>query len=106
MNIQEIKNKQSNIAKQLTSKELKNALDALGELVKETHNSALIDAHYNIEISYKSLLRYTVEGVLDPERQKIYHQIIADLFNLSDDIFFILQSTYSSELLYEIRRKH
>lgn len=106
MNIQEIKKKQLNIAKQLTNKQLKDALDVLGELVKNTHNSTLIDAHYNIEISYKSLLRYTVEGILDPERQRIYHQIIADLFNLSDDIFFILKSTYSSDLIYEIKRKH
>ena len=106
MNIQEIKRKQLNIAKQLTNKQLKDALDALGELVKETQNSTLIDAHYNIETSYKSLLRYTVEGILDPERQKIYNQIIADLFNLSDSIFFILKSTYSSDFIYEVKRKH
>lgn len=106
MTVQEINTQQLNIAKQLTNKQLKDALDALRELVKQTHNSSLIDAHYNIETSYKSLLKYTVEGVLDPQRQKIYHQIIADLFNLSDGVFYHLKSVHFNNLFFEIKRKH
>lgn len=90
----------------LNKKRLKDALDLLGTMVKETHDSTLIDAQYNIEISYKSLLKYTVEGFTDPERLKIYNQFVSDLFLLADDTFLALKTNFATDLFYTLRKKH
>ncbi len=105
MTIQEIKKAKSLVLQLLSKKELKSVLDKLGELAKKTFDSALIDSHYNLMISYKSLLHYTVEGINDPERQSVYQQIVVDLYRLSDKIFLILNTKYSSSPFYETKRK-
>lgn len=46
----------------LHQKRLKEALDALNAMVRETQNSALIDTLYNLEMTYKNLLHYTIEA--------------------------------------------
>lgn len=101
-----IRKKQSKTYTLLNLKRLKEALDMLREVVKDTHKSELIDTHYNIEMTYKSLLHYTVEGFTDPERQKIYNHLVADIFKLADDIFLTLFTRYGQGPFCELRRKY
>jgi tetratricopeptide (TPR) repeat protein len=106
MNHNSIRQQQSKINNLLNHKRLKEALDGLQELVKETHKSELIDTLYHIEITYKSMLRYTVEGFADPERQKIYNHLVTDIFSVADEIFLSLYSRLGEGLFSEILRKH
>ena len=88
----------------LNEKQLKNALDVITKAVIETKKGDLIDNLYNTETTYKSLLRYTVEGINDPERQKIYNKIILDIFILADDVFGELMIRYGEGYYYETCR--
>ncbi len=89
----------------LFRKRAKEALDQLALMVKETHNSDLIDAHYNSEMTYKSLLRYTVEGFTDPERQQVYNRLLADIYRLTDRVTDFLQTRDGTGWLFETRRR-
>ncbi len=80
-------------------------MDHLSEMVKESHNSDLIDAHYNNEMTYKSLLRYTIEGFTDPERQKVYNHLLVDLYKLTDRVGDFLMTRDGSGWLFETRRR-
>ena len=106
MNHNSISKEQAKISVLLNSKRLKEALDSLRNLVKDTQKGDLIDALYNIEITYKSMLRYTVEGFADPERQKIYRHLVTDIYQLADNVFMALYSNYGEGLFYDIMRKH
>ncbi|PRZ02279.1 tetratricopeptide repeat protein [Marinilabilia salmonicolor] len=88
----------------LEVKRVKESLDVLGDLVKETHNSDLIDGLYNLEMTYKSLLRYTVEGFSDPERQKVYNQLLVDIYSIADQIVDELRSKTGQGWLFDARR--
>lgn len=90
----------------LHQKRLKEALDALNAMVRETQNSALIDTLYNLEMTYKNLLHYTIEGFSDPERQKIYNHLVADLFRVSDQIFRERKLKTEQGRFAELLRKH
>jgi len=105
MNHKDILQKQNLIFQYLNEKRLKDALDLINSAVKDTHSSKLIDTHYNIEMTYKSLLRYTVEGFTDPERQKIYNQLILDIFILADNTFGDLLIRFGEGFYYETCRR-
>ncbi len=104
MNISDIKEKQATIEKALSEKRIKDALNMLGELTKVHQVSNLIDEHYNLEFTYKSMLKYTVDGVNDPERQKVYNNILISCYQLCDNLVRAIQNIQSSEIFYETRR--
>ncbi|MCU4177363.1 tetratricopeptide repeat protein [Carboxylicivirga sp. N1Y90] len=105
MNVKELKSKHKAICTTLAGKKVKDALDLIQSLAKETHNGDIIDAHYNLEFTYKNILRYTVEGISDPERQKIYNHLVKDVYQLSDKIFTHLLDKYSSDMVSELQRE-
>ena len=102
----EIRKEQSRITNLLNNKRLKDALDSLRELVKETQKAELIDTLYNIEMTYKSLLKYRVEGLRDPESQKIYNHVLADIFHTSDEVFILLLSRFGEGIYFDTLRRH
>ncbi len=106
MDYREIKKNQAATYNYITHKRLKEALDLIGNLAKGTNESDLIDAHYNLEMTYKSLLHFTVEGVADPGRQQIYNHLIDDLFELADSVNLDMLTRFGQGIYYDIRRKH
>ncbi len=105
MNVKEIKTKHQSICQLLAQKNIKDCLDVIRLMVIESQNSNLIDDHYNIEFTYKNILKYTVEGISDPERQKIYNHLVRDVYQLADKVREVLLSKYANELVYEYRKK-
>ncbi|ASB48426.1 tetratricopeptide repeat protein [Alkalitalea saponilacus] len=101
-----IRKNQQKVNGLINEKRLKEALDLLSDLVRETHNSEIIDSHYNLEMTYKSLLKYTVEGFTDPERQKIYNHLVTDIYKLADDTFLSLNTRFGQGVFYDLRRKY
>jgi tetratricopeptide (TPR) repeat protein len=95
---------QEQVCRLLADKRVKEALDMLAEMVKETHNSDLIDGLYNIEMTYKSLLRYTVEGFTDPERQEVYNHLLLDIYKLADGIVDALLTRSGQGWIFDARR--
>ncbi len=101
--IQTIKASYKSVCKALTEHHIKEAFDTIAPLVKETHNSDLIDLHYNLEFNYRNMLKYMVEGITDPERQKIYFQQITEIYLLIDKTYDFLLGKYSSDIYYETK---
>jgi len=104
LSIHNIKSSYRSVCNALAEHRIKDAFDLIAPLVKETHNSDLIDAHYNLEFNYKSMLKYMIEGITDPERQKIYHQQINEVYYLIDKVYNSLLTRYSSDIFYETKR--
>lgn len=105
MDHQLIKKNQTATYRFLSQKRLKEALVLIGNMVIETHKSQLIDSHYNLEMTYKSLLHFTVEGFSDPGRQKIYNHLVIDLYALADQVYLELLLRFGNGLFYQISRK-
>lgn len=106
MNVRDIKASHTKICQALANKNIKDSLDLIQSLVKESQSGDLIDSHYNIEFTYKNILKYTVEGISDPERQKIYNHLIRDVYNLADKASDILLLKYSTDIHCELRKQH
>jgi len=44
------------------------------------------DEYDNIEMTYRNMLAYTIDGIKDPERNKIYLKLIQSILVLSDKV--------------------
>lgn len=96
------------LCKALEDKNVKDALMLLHKWAIDCQNGDFIDAHSTLEFTYKNILKYTVEGISDPERQKIYNHLIRDVYTLADKMYQHLLSQIAvgvrSDLWRELKR--
>jgi tetratricopeptide (TPR) repeat protein len=104
MNDQLIRKKYSNICNYLASRRLKPAFDQMRELITGYGLGVWYDEYRNLEENYHFMLKYTVDGIFDPERQKVYTKLIVSLFELNEKIHESLRYRFSSSLVYEKKR--
>jgi tetratricopeptide (TPR) repeat protein len=62
------------------------------------------DLQLDLEQNYRFMLKYTVEGITDPERQKIYQHILISAFELADLCSDSLKMKFSASLEYQKKR--
>ena len=84
----------------LAQKQLKNAFDALVQLMYENNMAAFSNRIDELQTTYKYMLQYTVESANDPERQKIYDKLFVDTYRLCDEMQQELLSKKSTQIPY------
>jgi tetratricopeptide (TPR) repeat protein len=92
------------ICNNLVGRKLKPAFKQLEKLISENNLGTYYDEYRNLEETYRYMLKYTVEGIKDPERQKIYRKLIVSVFELTDKVNEALHLKYSSSVEYEKKR--
>lgn len=68
----------------ISQKRVKEALEVLSELVDISMTGDLHDKLVNFESTYEYMLKYTLEGVEDPERHKVYNHLLISILELAD----------------------
>ena len=71
----------------------------------ESRKGEYISQYENLDDTYENLLKYSVEGVKDPEREKIYDHLSISVIELAD---LALQDAYintSDQYIYQLKRK-
>ncbi len=74
------------IAAFLASKMLKDAFDGLLRLSSETKSGDYQNRLEQLQTTYKFMLKYTVEGINDPERHKIYMNLLTSTYTLLEEL--------------------
>lgn len=88
----------------LRKKEVKDALDATKELVHAQQNWQLSDKIAEMETNYRYMLHYFVEGHKGAEQQKIYTQLLRDIYTTADDAAENLLMQSSSAYFFDKTR--
>jgi len=104
MNETEIKNIHDSICLLLSERKLKPAFDLLEKMIRSNGLGEFTDQQLDLEQNYRFMLKYTVEGITDPERQKIYQHILVSTFELADLCADSLKMKFSSSLEYQKKR--
>jgi tetratricopeptide (TPR) repeat protein len=104
MTEKEIKIQYNTICQNLAERKLKPAFDQLETLIHSNGLVIYLDEWRNLEQTYSYMLKYTVEGIQDPERQKVYQKLIVSVFELVDKIYDEIRMKLSSSLEYEKKR--
>lgn len=100
----ELKENYRQICNQLSSRKLKPAFDLLEQFISGTGLGEFHDDYIILEQNYKFMLKYTVEGINDPERQRIYEHLLISTFELADNSYENLRMKYSQSIEYQIKR--
>ena len=87
MTDKELKIRYTEICSNLAGRRLKPAFDLLEKLINESGLLIYLDEWRTLEQTYNYMLQYTVEGIKDPERQKVYRKLIVSVFELADEIY-------------------
>jgi tetratricopeptide (TPR) repeat protein len=98
------------IGKLISERKVKQSLDILDGMISESSAGYLRDEYDNIVLTYRNILRYTIEGVKDPERNKIYLRLLQSILTLSDRVRQDILSHYSGWHIYwmkdQIEKEH
>ena len=88
----------------IKDRKLSDTFSKLLEVCKLCGDWHVSDKITELENSYKYMLSYMQEGVVDPERKKIYKKFLADSYELTDILTDKLFQNDSSTLFYSKRR--
>lgn len=104
MTIENVKNYTQNIITSLETGKLKDVFDSLSLLLSNLQNWQLKEQLSELEQTYKAMLSYVSEGIEDPQRNKVYQDLIRSAYNLSDRVFLQLQILDAPGYYYDRKR--
>ena len=84
MNEQSIQKQYNQIVSLLEDKRLKEALVQLDAFLYNSNDWTLRNRLEQIQTSYQYMLQYMKLGMKDPERHKLYRQLLADTWEIAD----------------------
>ncbi len=82
----EITKLQNEIYELLAGRRLKDAFGKLAILANELQDWLSLDKLNEMEMSYKYMIQYMLDGVEDPERKRIYGHLVLSAYTLTDRV--------------------
>jgi tetratricopeptide (TPR) repeat protein len=70
----------------VSEKKIKQSLDILADMIANSSSGDMKDEYNDLEMTYRNMLTYTIDGIKDPERNKIYSKLIQSILGLSDRV--------------------
>ncbi len=104
MTTKEIESRRQKIADLLSVNRLKEALEQLDPMILETGLGEWKGRKEELDTTYKYMLKYTMEGIQDPERQKVYNTLVNRIYELSDQVREYLLTRDSIDFIYLQKR--
>ncbi len=105
MDISKVIQQHKRIGRLVSEKKIKQSLDILKDMIALSSLGDLHDEYNEIEMTYKNMLSYTIEGIEDPERNKIYLKLVQSILELSDRVRQDILSRYSGWNTYWIKQQ-
>lgn len=106
MDKSEISKLQNNIYENLEGRHLSLALKSLKKMVDASQQWELKEDLERIATSYRYMLQYLSQDVLDPERNNILSQIIVDTYDLTDKTVIALATPLSTHIFYQRNQQY
>ena len=105
MDVEKAIKQHKKLNKLVSEKRLKQSLDILADMIKNSSSGDFRDEYDDIVMTYKNMLTYTIEGIKDPERNKIYLKLTQSILGLSDTIRQDILSHFSGWNTYWVKQQ-
>lgn len=105
INVNKIKSQYKRLCFLVSTRRVKDALDVLKILVSESGYSDFFIQQEHLEHTYEQMLNYMLEGVQDPERDKVYHKLLTSILELADRVKDRLMEQHSGWHTYILKRE-
>ena len=84
MDVSKVIQQHKRLCSLVSEKKIKQSLDILADMIANASSGDMRDEYNDIEMTYRNMLTYTIDGIKDPERNKIYLKLIQSILGLSD----------------------
>lgn len=105
INVRQINTRYSHLCQLVSARKVKDALDVLRGLVSETGFSDFFIQQEHMEHTYEQMLNYMLEGVQDPERDKVYRKLLISILELADRVRDLLMEKHSGWHTYILKQE-
>ncbi|NLE36276.1 MAG: hypothetical protein GX622_14350, partial [Bacteroidales bacterium] len=105
MNINTIILQHRSICNLVTHRKVRQSFDIILDMLDNVSVGALRDEFGELQMTYRNILKYTVEGIDDPERQKIYNRLLQNILRLNDRIKQDILAHHSGWYTYSVRAR-
>jgi tetratricopeptide (TPR) repeat protein len=86
MDVAKIIQQHKKLNRLVSEKRIKQSLDLMSDMLTNSSSGDFRDEYGNISMTYKNMLIYTIDGIEDPERNKIYLKLIQSILSLADRV--------------------
>lgn len=86
-------------------RKVKQSFDLMADMLENVSVGGLKDEFRELRMTYLNILKYTVEGIHDPERQKIYLKLLQNTLRLNDRIKQDILARHSGWYTYSVRAR-
>ncbi len=105
MNIRKISDQHSLISNLISEKRIKQSLDTLGDMIQHVSSGYLRDEYENVVLTYRNMVTYTIDGIKDPERERVYLKLIQSILTISDKVKQDILSHFSGWNTYWLKQQ-
>jgi len=106
MDINKLIKKHNRIISLIAGKQVRQSISLIKELIDVSKNGDYRQQLENIENTYKNMVKYTIEGVHDPERHKVLSRMLQSLLLLADNVKQEILSSYSGWHTYWLKENN
>ncbi len=86
-------------------RKVKQSFDLMADMLENVSVGGLRDEFGELRMTYLNILKYTVEGIHDPERHKIYLKLLQNTLRLNDRIKQDILARQSGWYTYSVRAR-
>ncbi|MDX9773219.1 MAG: tetratricopeptide repeat protein [Bacteroidales bacterium] len=86
-------------------RKVKQSFDVMADMLEYVTVGGLKDEFGELQMTYMNILKYTIEGINDPERQNIYIRLLQNILKLNDRIKQDILARYSGWYTYSVRAR-
>lgn len=101
MNERAINEKYREITHLLDNKNLKEALQAIEQFIFGVPEWELRSSLEEINTSYKYMLQYMQQGIVDPDKNKLYNKLLSTAYYLTDRTRILQLASFSSQFYFD-----
>jgi tetratricopeptide (TPR) repeat protein len=105
MDIIKVTHQHKKLCNLISEKKVKQGLDVLADIIKATASGEMQDDYDNLVLTYRTMLNYTIDGIYDPERDKVYLKLVQSILRLADRAKQDILSHYSGWHTYWIKQQ-
>ena len=85
--------------------QVKQSLDIMSDMLDNVSFGGFRDEFEDLKLTYGNMLRYTLDGIKDPDRQKVYTKLLQSILKLNDRIKQDILAYHSGWFTYAVRNK-
>mgnify|MGYP000847460383 FL=1 len=105
MNINTVILQHKSVCNLVVRRKVRQSFEIMSDMLDNVSVGELRDQFAELQMTYRNILKYTVDGIHDPEKQKVYNRLLQNILRLNDRIKQDILARYSGWYTFSVRAR-